>query len=192
MTDADASSPDTPVSTKTVHTGKLLTVRVDTVRLPSGRETGREVVVHPGAIALVPLLPDGRVVLVRQWRHAVGRMLLEVPAGTREPDEPPEATAARELTEETGYTAERIVPLGSFFTAPGFSTEEIYCYLALGLREGDASPEEDEGISLAYLPLGDAPAAVARGDFQDAKSIAAFAMARHYLDLHPDEAPSRR
>lgn len=184
MTDADASSPDTLVASDTVHHGRLLTVRVDTVRLASGRETAREVVVHPGAIALVPLLPDGRVVLVRQWRHAVARMLLEVPAGTREPGEPPEKTAARELTEETGYTAERIIPLGPFFTAPGFCTEEIHCFLALGLRAGDAAPEEDEGITLDYLPLADAPAAVARGDLHDAKSIAALAMAQHYLATH--------
>lgn len=186
MTDADASSPDTLVRSETVHRGRLLTVRVDTVRLASGRETEREVVVHPGAIALVPLLPDGRVVLVRQWRHAGARMLLEIPAGTREPNEPPEQTAARELTEVTGYTAERIVPLGAFFTAPGFCTEEIHCFLALGLRAGEATPEEDEGITLDYLPLADAPTAIARGDFRDAKSIAALAMAQHYLATHPE------
>jgi len=185
MTDADASSPDTLVRSETVHHGKLLTVRVDTVRLPSGRETGREVVLHPGAIALVPLLDDGRVVLVRQWRHAVGRMLLEVPAGTREPDEPPERTAARELTEETGYTANRIIPLGAFFTAPGFCTEEIHAYLAVGLHAGDATPEDDEGITLAHFALADAPAAIARGDLHDAKSIAALFMAQHYLATHP-------
>src|SRR5947209_14679647 len=187
MTDADASSPDVTLRSETVHQGRLLTVRVDTVQLPPGRETQREVVVHPGAIALVPLLPDGRVILVRQWRHAVGRALLEVPAGTREPGEEPAKTAARELTEETGYTAERLVPLGAFFTAPGFSTEEIYCYLALGLTAGAANLEEDEGITLEYLPLADAGVAVARGDFHDAKSIAALAMAQHYLATHPDD-----
>ncbi len=187
MVDADRSSTDQLVRSETVHTGRLLTVRVDTVRLASGRETGREVVVHPGAIALVPLLDDGRVVLVRQWRHAVGRMLLEVPAGTREPNEPPERTASRELVEETGYRAEKIVALGPFFTAPGFCTEEIHCYLALGLRAGDATPEEDEGITLEYLPLADAAAAVARGDLHDAKSIAALAMAQHYLATYPDD-----
>lgn len=186
MTDADTSSPDVLVRADLVHQGRLLTLRVDTVRLPSGREAGREVVVHPGAIALVPLLPDGRVILVRQWRHAVGRMLLEVPAGTREPNEPPDVTAARELAEETGYTARRIIPLGAFFTAPGFCTEEIHCYLALGLREGAANPEDDEGITLEYLPLADAPAAIARGDLHDAKSIAALAMAQHYLATHPE------
>lgn len=185
MTDADASSPDMLLRSETVHRGRLLTVRVDTVRLASGREAGREVVEHPGAIALVPLLPDGRVVLVRQWRHAVGAMLLEVPAGTREPDEPPERTAARELTEETGYTADRIIPLGPFFTAPGFCTEQIHCYLALGLHAGNATPEDDEGITLEHLPLADAAIAVARGDLQDAKSIAALAMAQHYLVTHP-------
>ena len=186
MTDAGASSPDTVLRSETVHRGKLLTVRVDTVRLASGRETGREVVVHPGAIALVPLLDDGRVVLVRQWRHAVGQMLLEVPAGTREPNELPEETAARELTEETGYTAEQIIPLGALFTTPGFCTEQIYLYLAVGLRMGKATPEEDEGITLEHLALADAPAAIARGDLHDAKSIAALFMAQQYLATHPE------
>ncbi len=185
MTDADTSSPDMLVRSETVHRGKLLTVRVDTVRLASGRETGREVVVHPGAIVLVPLLDDGRVVLVRQWRHAVGKMLLELPAGTREPNESPERTAARELTEETGYTAARIIPLGAFFTAPGFCTEEIHAYLAVGLHAGNATPEDDEGITLEHLALADAPAGIARGDLHDAKSIAALFMAQHYLDRHP-------
>ncbi len=191
MTDADASSPDTVVRSEIAYQGMLLTLRVDTVRLPSGRETGREVVVHPGAIALVPLLDDGRVVLVRQWRHAVGQMLLEVPAGTREPNEPPERTAARELTEETGYTAERIIPLGAFFTAPGFCTEEIHIYLAVGLHAGKATPEDDEGITLEHLMLADAPTAIARGDLHDAKSIAALFMAQHYLDTHPDDQPRK-
>jgi ADP-ribose pyrophosphatase len=186
MTDADATSPDTLLRSEIVHRGRLLTMRVDTVRLASGREAGREVVEHPGAIALVPLLPDGRVVLVRQWRHAVATMLLEVPAGTREPNEPPERTAARELTEETGYTADQIIPLGALYTTPGFCTEQIHCYLALGLHPGDASPEDDEGITLEHLPLADAGAAVARGDLQDAKSIAALAMAQHYLAAHPE------
>src|SRR4051794_15813325 len=84
MADADASSPDVTLRSETVHQGRLLTVRVDTVRLPSGRETQREIVIHPGAIALVPLLPDGRVIFVRQWRHAAAQALLEIPAGTRE------------------------------------------------------------------------------------------------------------
>jgi ADP-ribose pyrophosphatase len=189
MTDADASSPDVTLRSETVHRGKLLTVRVDTVRLPSGRETGREVVVHPGAIALVPMLPDGRVIFVRQWRHAVGQALLELPAGTREEGEEPATTAARELTEETGYTAERLVPLGRFFTAPGFCTEEIHCYLALGLAPGSAKPEEDEGITLEPLPLAETAAVIARGDIHDAKTIAALAMARQYLDTHPEDAP---
>ena len=143
---------------------------------------------HPGAIALVPLLPDGRVIFVRQWRHAAGQALLEIPAGTREQGEEPIATAARELTEETGYTADRLIPLGSFFTAPGFCTEVIHCYLALGLTAGAARPEEDEGITLEHLSLADTTAAIARGAIHDAKSIAALAMAQYYLATHPEEA----
>lgn len=181
MPDADATTPDVTLRSETVLDGKLLYVRVDTVRLPSGAEKAREVVEHPGAIALVPLTDDGEVILVRQWRHAVGQVLLEVPAGTREAGEEPIVTAARELSEETGYTARELVPLGAFYTAPGFCTEEIHMFLALGLTEGDAHPEDDEGITLTRLPLADLPAAIARGDIRDAKSIAAVAMTQHYL-----------
>ncbi len=184
MPDADAITPDVTLRSETVHDGTLLRVRVDTVRLPSGNEKAREVVEHPGAIALVPLLDDGRVVLVRQWRHAVGQVLLEVPAGTREAGEEPITTAARELAEETGYTARELVPLGAFYTAPGFCTENIHVFLALGLTEGNATPEDDEGIALTRLPLADIPAAIARGDLRDAKSIAAVAMTQHYLATH--------
>jgi len=186
MPEADALTPDILLRSETVHSGKLLTVRVDTVRLPNGNERAREVVEHPGAIALVPLLPDGRVVLVRQWRHAAGQMLLEVPAGTREKGEEPAATATRELKEETGYTAREIILLGSFFSAPGFCTELLSCYLTVGLTAGNATPEEDEGIALVSLPLADLPVMIARGEIRDAKSIAAIAMTQHYLATHPD------
>ncbi len=185
MPEADALTPDVLLRSETVYPGKLLTLRVDTVRLPNGNERAREVVEHPGAIVLVPLLPDGRVVLVRQWRHAVGQVLLELPAGTREAGEEPATTAARELKEETGYTARDIVFLGAFFSAPGFCTENLYAYLAVGLTAGDATPEEDEGITLVSLPLTDLPAIIARGEIHDAKSIAAIAMSQHYLSTHP-------
>lgn len=182
----DAPVPDVLLRSETVYKGRLLTMRVDTVRLPNGNERPREVVEHPGAIALVPYLPDGRLVLVRQWRHAVGRALLEVPAGTREAGEAPDKTASRELAEETGYTAGEIIPLGIFFTTPGFCTEEMFCYLAVGLTAGEATPEDDEGISLERFPLDDLPAMIARGEIQDAKSIAVLAMAQHYLSTHPN------
>ena len=188
MPEADALTPDILLRSETVHSGRLLTVRVDTVRLPNGNERAREVVEHPGAIALVPLLPDGRVVLVRQWRHAAGQMLLEVPAGTREKGEEPADTAARELKEETGYIAREIILLGSFFSAPGFSTELLFCYLTVGLTAGDATPEEDEGITLLSFPLAELPAMIARGEIRDAKTIAAIAMAQQYLATHPDIA----
>lgn len=189
MPEADALTPDVLLRSAQAYRGKLISVRVDTVRLPNGNERPREVVEHPGAIALVPVLPDGRVVLVRQWRHAVGQVLLEVPAGTREQGEEPAATAARELREETGYTARDLIFLGAFYSAPGFCTENLDCYLALGLTAGDATPEEDEGITLVSLPLTDLPAIVARGEIHDAKSIAAIAMAQHYLSTHPDMTP---
>jgi ADP-ribose pyrophosphatase len=134
---------------ETIYRGKLLTVRKDRVRLENGRETAREVVVHPGAVAIVPLLPDGRVILVRQYRYAAGRSLLEIPAGTLDkPGESPAAAAARELAEETGYTATDYRELAAFFTAPGFCTERIY-----GLARRLARQEEADRFVVGAAAL---------------------------------------
>lgn len=153
--------------------GKLLTLRVDRVALPSGYETAREVVEHPGAVGIVPLLPDGRVVLVRQYRHAVGAALLEIPAGTLDQaGESPAAAAARELTEETGYRAAALTPLASFFTAPGFCTEQLTVFLATGLTHGEQQEMDDEDITIETVVLDDVPALIARGELRDAKTIA--------------------
>lgn len=167
------------IASERVYRGKLLTFRVDRVALPSGRETTREVVEHPGAVAIVPLLDDGRVALVRQYRHAVGRALLEIPAGTRDhPGESAEAAAARELEEETGYRAARLVPLATFYTAPGFATEEMHLFLATGLTRGAQGQMEDEDITVELVPLADVPALLARGDLADAKSLVGLLLAR--------------
>jgi ADP-ribose pyrophosphatase len=165
-----------------VYAGKLLTLRVDRVTLASGRATTREVVEHPGAVAIVPLLPDGRVVLVRQYRHATGEALLELPAGTRDmPGETPATTAARELEEETGYHAAQLTPLLDFYTAPGFCTERMLVYLATGLSRGDQQLMDDEAIAIELVALDDVPALLARGGLRDAKTIAGLLAARASL-----------
>lgn len=162
-----------------VFAGKLLTMRVDRVALPNGRETTREVVEHPGAVGIVPLLPDGRVVLVRQYRHAVGRALLEIPAGTRDrPGEAAEAAAARELAEETGYRAARLTRLAAFYTAPGFCTEELTLFLATGLTAGAPAAMDDEAITVETVALDAVPALLARGEIADAKTIVGLLAAR--------------
>ena len=154
--------------------GRLISLRVDDVELEDGRRSSREIVEHPGAVAILPW--DGtRLTLVRQWRHAAQRELLEIPAGTLEPGEEPLATAKRELLEETGLHAETWQVGPTFYTAPGFCTERLTVYLATDLRDVAAtSSAADEAIETSRLPLGDALAAIDGGDVIDAKSLVAI------------------
>src|SRR5690606_20871996 len=133
-----------PVSSRRVMRGRVFSVRRDVVRLPDGRHVRREVVEHPGAVVVAPLLDDGRILFVRQYRYAAGRHLVELPAGTLEPGEDPAATAARELQEECGCRAGRLEPLGTFYSAPGFCTELLHAYAALDLVPAVAEPDPDE------------------------------------------------
>jgi ADP-ribose pyrophosphatase len=160
--------------------GKLISVRVDTVALPSGRTATREIVEHPGAVGILPW--DGaRLALVRQWRHATGAVMLEIPAGTLEPNEPPRDTAQRELAEECGLAADSWEQGPSFFTAPGFCTERLTLFLATGLRDHQVEAPEDEELELSWLPLADAVAAVEDGRIIDAKSVAGILWLAHRL-----------
>lgn len=157
-----------------VFDGRLISLRKDTVRLPNGRESTREVIVHPGAVAIVPMLDDRKVVLVSQYRHAVGKTLMEIPAGTLHPDERPEDCALRELREETGYIAGRLEKLLSLYLAPGYSTELIHLFLAEDLRPAKSEKDEDEFIELAVVPLDEAVVKILEGEIQDAKTVAAL------------------
>ena len=145
---------------------------MDTVRLENGRLTEREIVEHPGAVAVVALDGDDNVILVRQFRKPAEMELLEIPAGTLEAGEEPIACAQRELKEETGYLAECLEQIGGFYSSPGFCTEHIRLYLATGLREGRSAPEDDEAIRIIKVPLSDIPAMVSQGKICDGKSIA--------------------
>lgn len=168
------------VSSERVYSGRVVRLRVDRVRLePGGRLARREVVEHPGAVALVPLTADGQVVLVRQYRYAAGRELLEIPAGTLEPGEDPETCARRELEEETGRRARSLEHLASVFTSPGFCSEQIHIYLAR-LEDkpgGEPHPDEDERLLIESMPLEEALAWALGGRLTDAKSIVGLAMA---------------
>jgi len=149
------------------------------VQLPSGRVSTREVVVHPGAVAIVPLREDERVVLVRQYRHAVGKILMEIPAGTMHPQETPEECAQRELREEVWCSAGRLEKLASFYLAPGYSTELLHLFLATDLTPAKGEQDEDELLEITTLPLTDALAAIERGDIQDAKTIVGLLLVWH-------------
>lgn len=158
--------------------GRLVNVRVDRVRLPSGRETTREVVEHPGAVAILPVMADGSMVLARQFRYAVGRDLLEVPAGTREPDESAEECARREIVEEVGLQAGRLELLVRFFVSPGWCNEEIVIFRAWDLEETIILPEEDEAIDVVTVRPDEIPELIASGQIADAKTITAVLMHR--------------
>ncbi|HLX08228.1 MAG TPA: NUDIX hydrolase [Thermoanaerobaculia bacterium] len=169
------------LTSKSVFAGRRIEVRVDRVRLPNGSELDFEMIHHPGAAAIVPLLGSGEVLMLRQYRYATGGWLLEVPAGTRDGDEPPELCAARELREETGYRAATLQPLGWIWTTPGFTDERIWLYLATDLVGGDQALESDEVLTLERLPLDRAVAMAAGGEIVDAKSVAALLRAAAWL-----------
>jgi ADP-ribose pyrophosphatase len=152
--------------------GRRIEMRVDRVRLPNGRELDFEMIHHPGAAAVVPLLPSGEVLMVRQYRYATGGWLLEIPAGTLAAGETPEECAARELEEETGYRAGSLAPLGWIWTTPGFTDERIWLYLATALTAGTQALEHDELLTLERLPLAAAVAMAASGEIVDGKSVA--------------------
>lgn len=159
-----------------VFEGRVFKVTVDTVR--EGELTyQRDVVHHPGSAVIVPVHDDGTVTLVRQYRHPAVRYLLEVPAGTLDDGERPEAGAARELEEELGLVAERLEKLTEFFVSPGFLEEKMWVYLATGLSEGRAQPDEDEVLDVVRLPIGDVLEMITSGEIQDAKTIIGLILA---------------
>lgn len=164
------------ISSQKVFDGRVVKVTVDTVS--EGDLTyQREVVHHPGSAVIVPVHDDGTVALVRQYRHPAVRYLLEVPAGTLSGDERPEAGAARELEEELGLIAERWEKLAEFFVSPGFLEEKMWVYLATGLTQGRAQPDEDEILDVVRLPIGDALEMITSGEIQDAKTIIGLMLA---------------
>lgn len=165
------------LSSEDIYDGTLLHVKCDKVLLPNGREAAREWIKHPGAAAVIPVLPDGRIILVRQYRYPVGQVTLEVPAGKLDvAGEDPLECAKRELSEETGYTAERFHKLTSIATTVGFSDEVIHLYAAEGLHDGKQHTDEDEFINVVKVPLDEAVSMTEDGRIIDAKSIISILM----------------
>ncbi|MCX7961025.1 MAG: NUDIX hydrolase [Burkholderiales bacterium] len=162
------------VSGGEVWAGRLLRVHRDRVRLPDGREAVREYVRHPGAVCIVPLHADGRVVLVRQYRHPLAREFVELPAGKKDPGEDPLVTAQRELAEETGYTATEWRRFGVIHNAIGYSDEAIELYLARGLSAGASAPEDGEFLEAFAVPFAEALAMIRDGRITDAKTVCAL------------------
>ncbi len=169
--------PESLSSREVIFEGKIMTVRVDTVRLPNGAEATREVVDHADAVTIVPIDGKGNVVLVRQYRHPLGMTLLELPAGGIEDGEEPLEAAQRELREETGMAAGRLVALGGFYSAPGFLTEYLHLFLATDLTESPLAPDPDEFVEVVRIPKAELQAMISRGEVQDSKTIAGVAMA---------------
>jgi ADP-ribose pyrophosphatase len=160
------------VSSKVLFRGRVFTLKRDRVAEPSGIVATRDMIAHPGSVVVLPLLGDGRIVLIRQYRHAVGQFLWELVAGHKEPNESAVTGAHRELLEETGYTARRVRKLLEYYPSPGLLGERMDIFLAEGLTKGKAQPEEDEKISQKIVTLREAEKWVRSGKIRDGKSIA--------------------
>jgi ADP-ribose pyrophosphatase len=159
------------LSTETAYAGRLFNVSLDRIEMDGGVIALRETIRHPGAVCMVPVTAEGTLLFVTQYRHAAGRRLLELPAGTLEPGEDPLAAAARELQEEVGQRPGRIEPLGGFFVAPGYTTEYIYLYVCSELHASSLDGDEDEDIEVEVRTPREALAAIEAGEICDAKSV---------------------
>jgi ADP-ribose pyrophosphatase len=173
--------PYETLHTETVYHGRAFNVRRDEIRLPDGKAAWLDIVDHVGAVTLVPVDDQNRVWFVRQYRHAAGEVLLELPAGTVEPGEPPLDCARREIREEIGMAAGRIELIGEYFLAPGYSTEFMHVFLATDLRPDPLPGDPDEFISAEAIPLDVVLRMVENGKIRDAKTLASLMLAKKYL-----------
>ena len=170
------------ISSETLMKGHAFKIRRDTLKTPDGRETKLDIIEHGGSVVIVPIDDEGNLLFVRQYRHAAGLDLLELPAGTRDDDEPYEECAAREVREETGMQAGKLQKVGDFYLAPGYSSEFMVVFLATELTPNPLPVDDDEFLQLEKIPVRDAEAMFARGDVPDAKSLAAWLLAKPFLD----------
>jgi ADP-ribose pyrophosphatase len=166
---------------KTVYRGRVLNLTVEMAQLPNGKSVELELIRHPGASAVVPLRDDGNVVMIRQYRHAAGGLIDEIPAGKLDQGELPLSCAKRELQEEVGMRADRWHHLGTIFTTPGFTDEQIHLYLAQGLRAGEVAHDPDEYIEVTAYPLEEVVRLIREGRITDGKTICAIMLAYFYV-----------
>jgi ADP-ribose pyrophosphatase len=157
--------------------GRILNLRIDTIQIADHPPVEREIVEHPGSVVVVPITDRSTVLMVRQWRHATGEELLEAPAGHIDPGESPEEAAQRELQEETGHRAGRLVRLSEFWVAPGWCTEFMHAYMALDLSESRLAQDIDEDVGVEEIAVARVPDLITSGAIRDAKSIGTLLMA---------------
>lgn len=169
------------IASEQIYSGKVISLRVEDVELPDGKTSKRELIKHPGAVAVIALTPENKIILVEQYRKALERSLVEIPAGKLEPGEEPVRSAERELEEETGYECSKMEHITSFYTSPGFADELVHMYLAHDLRvkENAAGLDEDEFVEVLELTLEEAEEYIKEGRIKDAKT----AYAVQYLQL---------
>lgn len=170
------------IHSENIFSGRAFSIRRDLLRLPDGSQVEREIVEHAGSVVILPLDEAGNILFVRQYRHAAALDLLELPAGVLEPGETPEACASREVREETGMAAGRLQGLGGFYLAPGYSTEYMHVFLATDLHFNPLEADPDEDLNVEKIPLREALDLPRQGALSDAKSLAAFHLARPYLE----------
>jgi len=172
------------LSSQLIYEGRAVKLRVDTVEMPSGRQTKREIVEHSDCVAIIAVDDNDNVLLVNQFRKSVEKELLEIPAGGIEPGEDPVATVRRELSEETGYLPRKVERLGGFYSTPGYCTEYLYLYLATDLVPSQLYAEDTESIKLIRVPLSQISHLILSGSICDAKSIAGLLIFLEYRKTH--------
>ena len=173
--------PDNPqrIESKPIFGGVVFDVREDTLMTADGRRYTRQIVHHPGAVAIVPIDADDNVLMVRQYRHPIEQALLEIPAGVVEIGESPDDTAQRELREETGFATRNLRAVGGIYSSPGFCDEMVYMYIARDLIPSRLPADDDEDITVERVPMSQAGRLIRLGEIQDAKSVAGLLMALH-------------
>jgi ADP-ribose pyrophosphatase len=164
------------IASKSIYKGRIFDVRTDRIR-EGEAEYDRDIIVHPGSAVVVPVFEDGTVALVRQYRHAAGEYLLEIPAGSLDADESPETGAARELEEEIGFRAAKLEKLAEFYVSPGFLTEKMFVYIATGLTKTQQNLDQDEFVEIEHYTFPQALDLIRTGTIEDAKTIAGLLLA---------------
>ena len=180
------------LKSETLLQGRAFKIRRDTLKTPDGRETKFDIVEHGGSVVIVPVDADGNILFVRQYRHAAGMDMLELPAGTRDGDEPFEECAAREIREETGMEAGKLIHVGSFYLAPSYSTEYMGVFLATDLKHNPLEADDDEFLTVEKMSLQDTMALVKSGQMLDAKTLAALMLAKSTLNTVLGSIGSRK
>jgi ADP-ribose pyrophosphatase len=170
---------------RVIFQGRKIELALQAVRLADGSEAEREVVLHRGAVALLVLVDPDHLCLVRNGRYAVGKTLIEVPAGTLDPGESPDATAVRELREETGYIAGRVTRIAEWYVSPGVMSERMYLYLCSDLRQGPTEHQADERLEPVIVPWSEAVAMVRDGRIEDAKTMLAILLGQNHKEAQP-------